>query len=238
MDIAGKVIQAGSDEKSAAFQKEVLPELSKFLQGNLSEQTLLDNSRVLLDFDQLKLKTDSDVRVYFVGEGSGYQNTLGFNLNGKGISDASSLIFPNASSPVSTFDPSSNPDRRRSAPLLPGDFVSLGKLPGGSLLDFFLIAKGANGGTTAFSTGRSANPDGINHVVAFAYQKTNIPYLIIGFEDLLSGGDRDFIDLFIAVEMGAGTVEFLTAAPEPAMAATLLTFLGLTLRRRRTVSHS
>jgi hypothetical protein len=105
----------------------------------------------------------------------------------------------------------------------------------GSVLDFFLITDGANGGNLVFSADRSANADGINHAVAFAYQKANSPYLILGFEDLYGGGDRDFNDLVFAVDIGAANVKALTSAPEPAMALTLVSFLGMTLRRKRSL---
>ena len=78
------------------------------------------------------------------------------------------------------------------------------------------------------------NADGINHVVAFAYVMANSPYLIIGFEDLVGGGDRDFNDILFAVDIGIANVKDLTATPEPALALTMVTLLGLTLRRRRT----
>jgi len=45
-----------------------------------------------------------------------------------------------------------------------------------------------NRGKTVFSTQRSENPDGINHVVSFAYTMKDSPFLILGFEDLLKGG--------------------------------------------------
>jgi hypothetical protein len=134
---------------------------------------------------------------------------------------------------VSVYDPARLPNRPSNAPLLPGDFVNLGKAGAGSIPDFFLIANGANGGRTAFSTNQFSNPDGINHVVASAYQQANIPYLIIGFEDLWGGGYRDFNDLLFAVDIGSDNVKNMTAAPEPAMALTPVSFLGMALRRKR-----
>ena len=206
------------------------------LSGKLAETKPVDDSAILLDPTKLKFKTDADVRVYFVGEGAGYANTLGFTTDGSGRSDSDTakLIFPNASSSVSAFDPASNVRRTAAEPLLPGDFVNLGKMRAGSALDFFLIADGANGGTTAFSTQRSANADGINHVVSFAYAMKDSPYLILGFEDLMGGGDRDFNDLLVAVDIGAINVAALTAASEPRTWATLGTFacLGMLLVRK------
>ena len=175
--------------------------------------------------------------MYLVGEGAGYANTLGFTTDGNGRASSSSakLIFPNASSRVSSYDPKSSVKRTASEPLLPGDFADLGKFKSGTALDFFLVANGANGGRDVFSTQKSANPDGINHVVSFAYAQKNSPYLIIGFEDLFGGGDRDFNDLIFAVDIGAINVGALTATPEPATYASMAAFLGLgaVLVRRR-----
>jgi hypothetical protein len=233
LDIVAPVMAAGSDDRSAAFQKEALPELNKFLQESLKEKVAVNDSRLLLDPSKLKLQEKSDVRVYFIGEGAAFSNSLGFNTSGTGVSEGDpQLIFPNASSTVSSYDPAKDPKRTSSAPLLPGDFVNLGRMDAGTILDFFLIANGASGGSNVFSTDQSANKDGINHVVAFAYAMANSPFLIIGFEDIWGGGDRDFNDLLFAVDIGATNIRNLTATPEPAMATTLLGLLGLAFQRR------
>ncbi len=233
LDIVAPVMAAGSDDRSAAFQKEALPALNDFLKKSLGEKVAVNDSRLLLDPSKLKLQEKSDVRVYFVGEGAGFNNTLGFNTTGSGISEGDpQLIFPNASSTVSSYDPAKDPKRTSSAPLLPGDFVNLGRMDKGTVLDFFLIANGASGGSNIFSTDQSVNKDGINHVVAFAYAMANSPFLIIGFEDLWGGGDRDFNDLLFAVDIGAANIRNLTSTPEPAMATTLLGLLGLAFQRR------
>jgi uncharacterized protein (UPF0333 family) len=233
LDIVAPVMAAGSDDRSAAFQKEALPELNKFLQESLKEKVAVNDSRLLLDPSKLKLQEKSDVRVYFIGEGAGFSNSLGFNTTGTGVSGGDpQLIFPNTSSTVSSYDPAKDPKRTSSAPLLPGDFVNLGRMDAGTVLDFFLIANGASGGSNVFSTDQSANKDGINHVVAFAYAMANSPFLIIGFEDIWGGGDRDFNDLLFAVDIGATNIRNLTATPEPAMATTLLGLLGLAFQRR------
>ncbi len=237
LDIVDQVQAAGTDEASKAFQTEALPDLTKLINTKLNEYRKVDDSGMLLDPSKLKLKTDSDVRVYFIGEGASYANTLGFTTDGSGKagSETAKLIFPNASSTVSSYDPKSEVKRTEKEPLLPGDFVNLGAQKGGSQLDFFLVADGANKGTTTYSTQKSVNPDGINHVISFAYAMKDSPYLILGFEDLLGGGDRDFNDLIFAVDIGAINVGALTATPEPATYATMAAFLGLgaVLVRRR-----
>ena len=191
--IAAPVMLAGSDAQSLNFQQSVLPSITSLINTRLSEYHRVNDSAMLLDPSRLQLQTASDVRVYFVGEGAGYNNTLGYNTAGSGVASGNPLlIFPNASSSVSTYNPSSTARRTGSEPLLPGDFVNLGQMAGGTRLNFFLIANGASGGRSVFSTDQSANPDGINHVVSFAYAVPGSSYLVIAFEDLLGGGDRDF----------------------------------------------
>jgi hypothetical protein len=185
----------------------------------------------VLDPSQLTVATKSDVRVYFVGEGASYHNSLGFNTQGGAISaSGSQLIFPDVSTP-------DNGKRSNQEPLLPGDFVQLGNFNAGTKLDFFLIADGANGGTNVFSTNSSLNKDGINHVVSYAFAVPGSSYLLLSFEDMYGGGDRDYEDAIFAVDFGAANVQNLIASvPEPGVISLLCVFggtLALAKRRRR-----
>ena len=237
LDITGKVMTGGSDDAAARFQKEVLPGVTDLVNTKLSESKPVNDASMLLDPSKLKLQTDSDVRVYFIGEGAGYHNTLGINTTGTGATKGDpKLIFPDASSSVSTYDPAQTAQRSSSAPLLPGDFVNLGKMSSGTLLNFFLIADGANGGKNVYSTDQSANPDGINHVVAFAYAIPGSSLLVIVFDDLKGGGDRDFNDVMFAVDVGTKNIAALTGTPEPTLAVSLGSLLVGTywIQRRRT----
>ena len=149
LDIVDKVQVGGSDDASKAFMKQDLPVLTKLLSEKLGETTKVDDSSMALDPDKLFLKNPSDVRVYFVGEGAGNANSLGYNTEGGGVKTGDPLlIFPNASSQVSSYNQKegSSVKRTQSEPLLPGDFVDLGSFKAGTKLDFFLIANGALGG--------------------------------------------------------------------------------------------
>ncbi len=239
LDIVGSVNQAGSDKRSADFQENSLPVLQDFLNQKLDERLSLDDvSGIALDPSKLRLNTDSDVRVYFIGEGAGYHNTLGFTTEGfdNGIKN-SELIFPDASSYDSAYKDGSETlgKRNSSYPLLPGDFVDLGNFEGGTLLDFFLIANGVNGGTNVWTGYESENRDGIQHVVSFALPDS--PYLLIGFEDLYGGGDRDFNDLLIAVDIGSANISHL-ANPEPSTFLMLGLFAGSILYLNKRNSQS
>lgn len=241
LNIVAPVMAVGSDTASANFQKKVLPSVTDLVNTRLSERKSINDSAMLLDPSKLQLQTKSDVRVYFIGEGAGYHNTLGFNAAGSGVSHGDPrLIFPDASSPVSTYDPEASGKRSAREPLLPGDFVNLGTFAGGTKLDFFLISDGANGGKNVFSTDKSQNTDHINHVVSFAYAVKESPYLIVSFEDMYGGGDRDFNDVVFAVDIGAANIAKLMGTPEPALWLTMASFVGFAvwLKRRQTLQLS
>lgn len=230
----------GSDEASKKFQTESLPELNGLLKGTLSEGKSLKNlGAFVIDPARLNLKFDATVRTYFVGEGAGYENSIGFNtikagesMPTGGLDDSAQLIFANASSAVSSYDPKSTVKRTSSNPLLPGDFVDLGKFDAGTTLDFFLIADGANGGTKVYTADPARNPDNMQHVI---YAVPDSPYLVLGFEDLYGGGDNDFNDVLFAVDIGYENLRALLATPEPSTwaAAALLGVGGVFWMRSR-----
>jgi hypothetical protein len=235
LDIVGPVQLAGSDARAAAFQTGVLPAVQGLVNMSLVEmQALADLPSFLLDPSHLRLLTDADVRAYFVGEGAGYHNTLGFNTQGGGVTGGDpKLIFPDASS-MQTYLQSIDYAAMRTPndPLLPGDFVDFGRLAAGTRLDFFLIANGVYGGRTVYSTDTSLNRDGLEHVISLhtrAFALNDSPYLILGFEDLWGGGDQDFNDVVFAVDVGARNVNGLVHGDEPSTVVLLGSFLGLAL---------
>jgi len=241
LDIVSPVQVAASDKASEIFQKQALPGYIKISETRLNESEAaksLDAIRV--DPNKLTLAEDTSVRVYFVGEGAGYHNTLGFYTSSKGGDQRdTALIFPDASSNLG-LDGTGKALRDKKNPLLPGDFVDLGNFKAGTKLDFFLIADGANSWKTVYSTDDSLNPDGIFHAVSLAPEGS--PYLLLSFEDLLGGGDADYNDVVFAVEIGKANVKHLAehsrlTAPEPTLALGGLLSCGVLLmnRRRRTM---
>ena len=227
LDIAAPVQLAGSDASSKTFQTDVLPGMLALVDKQLAESTVVnDMAAVSLDPSSLTLSYDAKIRVYFLGEGAGYKNTLGYSTTGGGpLSADARLIFPDASS-SNGYGGSGNQIRTSDEPLAAGDFVDLGTFTAGTPLDFFLIANGVYGGTEYFSTQLSLNSDGVVHAVSLAPDGS--AYLIIGFEDLNGGGDRDYNDLVFAVEIGKANVAKLSGlgAPEPSLAAGALLSLG------------
>ena len=246
--IVDKVRLAGSDATSTSFQKAVLPSITDLVNLNLKETVSLKNvSSQMLDPSLLNLATNSTVRVYFIGEGAGYHNTLAFNYQvantpttGKpiaaNINSQTQIIFPDASSSVSTYDPASKAARTTSNPLLPGDFVDLGKFTSAGRLDLTLISNGASGGKDAFVASAAQNVDKINHVVAYAMK--NSPFLIVAFEDLKGGGDKDYNDVVVALDVGRANVTRMVSGPTPPLALTLPALLGMAIwfRRRQAAS--
>jgi len=224
LDIVDQVQIAGSDAAAADFQNNTLPTMRDWGNMDLTSPSFTDlTSTVLLDPSKIKLVTDYDVRVYLVDENTNYKNTLGFNTSGGGITSGDPLlIFPDAST---------GNKRKSNTPLLSGDFVDLGTLTAGTQMDFFLIANGAKGWTDVFSTDESINPDGLDHVLAFA--RPDSPYLFIGFEDLNGSTNPDYKDSLFAVDIGSLNVESLTNMPEPATLFILSSFIGLVVYRKK-----
>jgi hypothetical protein len=229
LDIASPVYASGSDENATTFMEYYSETLVPWVSTNLPEYTNNYTTSLRIDPSLLTLATDSDVRIYFIGEGAGYDNTLGFTST----TGDRSLIFPEAS-----VNPSYNnaTDLTKAAanvnfPLVPGDFVDLGSFEAGAQLDFFLIANGANGGTTTYSTDATTSLDGLTHAISWA--PADSPYLLIGFEDLLGGGDGDFNDLLFAV-----AIQPLTTAPEPSTMLLLTSFLLVVLYLRHSSRFS
>ena len=241
LSIAGPVMTGGSDAASQNF-KTVLPGMLQFIKTYLPEARNNLNSPLGFTIDpaKLTLSTMSNVRAYFAYEGAGYHNTIGFNSTGTGVTSGNpQIIFPDASSSAG-YGGTGTGVRTASDPLMAGDFVDLGTFQAGTLLDFFLIANGANGGRTVYNTSGAANPDGINHVATFTptfWGMANSPYLFISFEDLLGGGDKDFNDVIIALDIGAANVAALLATPEPATWLTLGSLLGLAVWSKRRLAQ-
>lgn len=241
LNIVAPVQVAGSDAAAKEFQTSVLPGLLAAVSETLPEskkKNVSDRAGIAWDASKLTFATDTSARVYFLGEGVGYQNTLGISTTGGGpLSPDAALIFPNVSTPGEQGS-SNSLVRSPSERLVAGDFVDLGTFKAGTALDFFLIASGAAGGKDFYSTNLSLNKDGMLHAVSFAPDGS--AYLIVGFEDKKNGGDRDYNDFVFAVQIASAVnTPHVTglSAPEPSLAAgTLLTGLALLgFRRRRPI---
>jgi len=195
----------GSDSRAAAFNSDYLPRFRQIINDNLSESVVFTGvSGFKLDSSKFFLLRQSPypIRVYFLAEGAGFWNTLGFAFTpaGQAQSGTPYLIFPNASD---------NPGRPRTlnTPVREGDFVDIGVGGNGWQLDFFLIADGARSGRTWYWNDIDKNGDGLQHVVAFLIP--NSPFILVGFEDLWGGGDRDYNDILYVVDIGLENARLL-----------------------------
>ena len=232
---AGLVNTAGSDAASAEFMVG-LPRILTTITTLLPEQKALSNpASMALNPASLMLTANGTVRVYFIKEGAANHNSLGLNVltslptaSTPAITSSAELLFPDVStSAPGNYNSTGNSVRTSNEPLLPGDFVDLGQVKAGSLLDFFLIAYGATGGTTGLTDETARNSDNIQHIVTFTVPGSDL--LFVSFEDTLKGGDKDYNDAVFAVQ--------ITYTPEPGtwagMGALGLYVGGGVLRRKK-----
>lgn len=200
-------------------------------------------SKYQLDASKLFWNGVEPVEVYFINEGAGYRNQLLYSAtDGDGNLVKSEMIFNDVSSPYSIL---SNSD----GPLALGQGVSLGGFSGPTQLGFSIISDGYNlakpaANATAkqianyekevarrtLGADSSQNVDGLQHLVAFQHND----WVILGFEDIIGGGDLDYNDVVFAVrgiQQGPPTED----VPEPSALLSLLV-LGIggftTLRRK------
>lgn len=235
----GLVQLAGSDDAAADFSANALPNLQASVNTTLTESQPLENlSSIALDPNDLIISGTSDVRAYFIGEGAGYRNSFGVYTgdSSDALTGDAALVLPDASSSSSYLNPTESSYRSRYAPVAAGDFVDLGTFENDTQLNLFLIANGANGGTETYYTDMGLNRDGIDHFVVLATPDS--PYLLIGTEDLFNGGDKDYNDLVLALDVGKATAQKLIskAVPLPAPLVALLGplfFVGMTRWKRR-----
>lgn len=193
MDIVGTIYESGSDARSAAFNEEILPGASELVDVHLREGVeFLAAGITRLDEDALFILNPSDrpVRVYFIHEGAGYRNTLGYSVTIAGSSGAGTrhIIFPDVS------------DGTYGGPqlLAPGDFVELGDFDAGTQFEFFIVRNAVNGGREIFTNQDHLNPDGMQHLAAWLLGDR---YVLLGFEDLINGGDLDYNDVVAVVDL-------------------------------------
>ncbi|NJO42102.1 MAG: PEP-CTERM sorting domain-containing protein [Cyanobacteria bacterium CRU_2_1] len=221
--------QTGFDD--ALFQK--------FVQ---QERIALPNTGLFqLDPSNLFLKYDHTVSVHFINEGAGYRNQLAYEATG--ATNISGLVFNDISSAEAIGNWGGDA-------LNLGDSTSLGRIAGGTQLDFWLRADGLNRGNSAniFGTKTESNLDRLEHVVAYAYNN----YILLGFEDLYGGlwasgqdtatgkwnefSDRDFNDVVMVLDVGEANVREMMGVPEPSVTLAMVGMGvagALGLRRRK-----
>jgi Domain of unknown function (DUF4114) len=235
------------DEAPANFQN-ILQDFRAFVgeeRRYLSPETIQAKQ---INLSDLTLKFDYDPKVYFIGETAGdYRDRLDFTATtgsqvqtGKIFGDSSCNAGDSGFTNFSKFCPNPNdalpgkvaPDR----PLNVGDGVNLGLFQAGTKLDFQLASNDINGGVyengvkSVFGLNQALNPDGLQHVIAYYYKD----YVVLGFEDLSGGGDKDYNDAVFAVDIGKANARGAAKIPEPSVVAAMfaIALLGLMKTRR------
>ncbi len=189
------------------------------------------SSQFRLDANSLNLKYDHNVSTYFINEGAGYRNQLGYIA--RGATNQAGVLFKD----ISCTGASCVGDWGGNG-LNIGDGVNMGMIAAKSTLDFKLRADGYNRGanTYIFGTPDSENADRLQHVVAYGIKGTG--YILMGFEDIYGDGngiqgkydqfasDRDFNDTVFIVDIGKKNVDAFLGqdVPEPSI---ILSLLGL-----------
>ncbi|HVA49972.1 MAG TPA: DUF4114 domain-containing protein [Pirellulales bacterium] len=175
-----------------------LPEHVAFTGANLNQ---LDPTRLYFMFDYAP-------RIYYIYEGACYNNALGVTIatvsapTNKPTTGTSYTVFPFVHSSISPVCSSGSGKRSSSEPLMAGDFVQLPTVKAGQQLAFFIMANMDSNSDPAdvYYNGNSNNPDNFQHLISFFPDDSQ--YLIIGFEDMYNGGDKDCNDLMFVVDIG------------------------------------
>lgn len=235
---------AGSDRRAARFMETMLPELTRLAAGKFTADNVASNfEQIALDPARLRITHRTRVRVYFVGDASGYKNALGINTEGHGAGEGNPrLLFPLAQTAPNLYgfataadadilNAAAAAERTADTPLAPGDFVDLGSIPSNTGLNFFLVADSTRD-VNVYTTDPSRNPDNTRHVVSVAIEGS--PYLLLSFEDMFGGGDKDYSDCVFAVETSELNIQELIGKIDPwrrarqlaLLAAVLTVFIG------------
>lgn len=207
LPVTGSVQLAGSDSTAAAFETKKTTYIN-YVNSKLPEGVVYNGAAVNeLDPQRLYFLFDYAPRVYFIKEGAGYKNALGATIATASeptnaiLSGTTFTIFPNATSSLG-LGGSGSGVISTSEPILPGDFVQLPTVRSGQQLAFFLMANMNSSAVpeAVYYNGADINPDGFPHMVAFF--PDNSQYIVIGFEDLYGGGDKDLNDVMFVVDVG------------------------------------
>ena len=205
----GLVQKKKSDTAASTFFNNDMPGFLAMLEDNLGESSALGQveNRSLAP-EKLFFYCEYTPRIYFLGEGAGYTNGLGAVIcpakpdTGTVPTGNKFLIIPNSQSRQG-LGGSGSGKRSQSEPLLVGDFVDLPTIKRGEQLELFLIANMNSSAVpeATYYNEKAINVDKLQHMVAFFPQ--NSRYIILGFEDIKGGGDRDYNDLVFAIDVGS-----------------------------------
>ena len=199
--VIGKVNLAASDATSQAYAANQAT-YQNLITSKVKEGVVFTGAGLnQLDPTRLYFWFDYTPRVYFIYSYAGYIDGLGATIATVSAPTAQNLlgntftIFPDSHWNGAT-------SRSNTYPVLPGDFVQLPTVKAGQQLAFFIYSNIQGNGkpNNIFYNGASNNVDNFQHMIAFF--PDNSQYIIIGFEDMLNGGDKDCNDLMFVVDIG------------------------------------
>jgi hypothetical protein len=152
-------------------------------------------------------------RIYFISNGGWYTDALGVTIgpatapSSQAPQGTNYVVFPNANSNYSNNCPTKQVGNTRTTavPLLTGDFVQLPMVQAGQQLSLVFFSNlDSNGNVPSgytFYNYPQANADGYQHMVGFFPNSSQ--YIIVGFEDEYGGGDGDFNDVIVVIDVGS-----------------------------------
>lgn len=168
-----------------------------------------------------------DVEVYFINEGATFRNQLFYSTDGVDLENGK-ILFEDVASPLSLIE-------EEDGPLALGQGESLGSFEANTFLEFFIKVDGAN-------TDRNSHPifgfkpedstDGLQHLIGYEVGE----YILLGFEDISGGGDRDYNDVVFAVRGVVG--EEVVDVPEPTTGLGLILLGGMGLLAKIKKKHN
>ncbi len=210
LEVMAPVQATGSDSSSEAFEDEVLPDLLNYIESNVVYNASNELMSAEATLTNLTLTAAAAVRVYFVAEDGAYHNSIGLFTGESSDADMlPELLFPDASSSYSYWKKVPEKGATADLPLIPGDFIDVGIAEAGSSLDFFVIPDGARQRQDAYGVVKEMNEDGLSHARILGFVGDSM--ILLGFEDLPDGGDKDYDDVIVAVEVGRQNVQSISA---------------------------
>jgi hypothetical protein len=210
LDVIAPVQATGSDPSSEEFAMGSLPDLLDYIESNVVYCDSNEEKSTEASLTNLTLAAASPIRVYFVADDALYHNSIGlFTAESADGEMVPELVFPDASSAYSYYKNVKDKTPTADLPLVPGDFVDIGLAEAGSSLDLFVIPDGARQGQEAYGITKELNADKLSHARILGVVGDSM--ILVGFEDLTDGGDRDYDDVILAVEVGKENVRSISA---------------------------
>ena len=184
-----------------------------------------------LDLDNLTWEAGAHgVEVFFINEGAGYKNKFGYSLGTEEEMDSyfnasnkslNSFWNEEVTTMWSSIASKHSILRNWNGQMALGEGYEIGNVAAGDTVNFFLKNQPGNVFDSG-TVGDTHNQDNLQHVTTYQYED----FLVLAYEDLYGGGDKDYNDVVIAVRGLVDTTPDVVDVPEP---ATVLSLLGLGL---------